>query len=303
MKSTPVAEIAATVSRVDAARGLEGDRRSRRRRRGRRPRRRGPRGPCCRAAAGAAPAARAGLDVGGITALDLDREVRLGGARRCDRLLEMPPARAMWFSLIRIASSRPIRWFCPPPARTAAFSSERSSGVVLRVSRITARPPSEREASTKRAVSVATPERWPSRLRATRSPASSARAGPATSATCRGTASDQVPSTIELVELAGAGLAERLGGDVEAEDDAGLLLDDLRAPPARRPGRSRRWSGRRPRGPRRAPRATSSPTAGSTLTWRPCRRRSAAGTRGRSRRGRRRARAGRRPPRDRSGGP
>ena len=47
-----------------------------------------------------------------------------------------PPASATWFSLIRIASSSPSRWLRPPPAATAAFSSARSPGVVLRVSRI-----------------------------------------------------------------------------------------------------------------------------------------------------------------------
>ena len=48
------------------------------------------------------------------------------------------PAAAMWFSLIRKASKRPIRWLVPPPAATAAFSSLRRPGVVLRVSRIRA---------------------------------------------------------------------------------------------------------------------------------------------------------------------
>ena len=45
----------------------------------------------------------------------------------------MPPATAMWLSLIRIASSSPKRWLKPPPQRTAYFSSARSPGVVLRV--------------------------------------------------------------------------------------------------------------------------------------------------------------------------
>ena len=63
---------------------------------------------------------------------------------------------------------------------TAAFSSARSPGVVLRVSRM--RTPVPSIAATKRAVSVATPDRWPSRLRAVRSPASRARAGPKTRA-------------------------------------------------------------------------------------------------------------------------
>ncbi len=48
----------------------------------------------------------------------------------------MPPAIRRWFSLTRIASSRPKRWLRPPPQRTAYFSSARRPGVVLRVSRI-----------------------------------------------------------------------------------------------------------------------------------------------------------------------
>ena len=69
------------------------------------------------------------------------------------------------------------RWLTPPPARTAAFSRARSPGVVLRVSRIRAVAPA---ASTKRRVRVATPERWPSRLRAVRSAVSTDASGPST---------------------------------------------------------------------------------------------------------------------------
>ena len=48
----------------------------------------------------------------------------------------------MWFSLIRTASYRPARWLWAPPALTAAFSSARSPGVVLRVSSTFAGVPS-----------------------------------------------------------------------------------------------------------------------------------------------------------------
>ena len=61
-------------------------------------------------------------------------------------------------------------------ARTAYFSSARSPGVVLRVSRIVAPVPSS--ASTNRRVSVAMPERRPRRLSAVRSPVRTARRGP-----------------------------------------------------------------------------------------------------------------------------
>ena len=54
----------------------------------------------------------------------------------------MPPAAAMWFSLISTMSNSPKRWLRPPPATTAAFSRARSVGVVLRVSRIAAPVPS-----------------------------------------------------------------------------------------------------------------------------------------------------------------
>ena len=56
----------------------------------------------------------------------------------------MPPATAMWLSLIRIASSRPKRWLKPPPQRTAYFSSARRPGVVLRVQQMRALVPAAR---------------------------------------------------------------------------------------------------------------------------------------------------------------
>ena len=46
-----------------------------------------------------------------------------------------PPQAATWLSLMRMPSPSANRWFVPPPARTAAFSSRRQPGVVLRVSR------------------------------------------------------------------------------------------------------------------------------------------------------------------------
>src|SRR5207245_8171396 len=88
------------------------------------------------------------------------------------------PAMRMWFSLTRIAASRPARWGVAPPISTVYFARKRSSGVVLRVSRMRARVPST--ASTKRRVRVATPHvRW-RKLRATRSAVRRARARPVT---------------------------------------------------------------------------------------------------------------------------
>ena len=89
-----------------------------------------------------------------------------------------------------------MRWLRPPPAATAAFSSARSPGVVLRVSRM--RAPVPATASTKRAVRVAIPERWPRKLSAVRSATSSAAAGPLASSTSAGTPSRHCPSTTSL---------------------------------------------------------------------------------------------------------
>src|SRR5659263_734237 len=91
------------------------------------------------------------------------------------------PAIAMWLSLMRTASYSPNRWFTPPPARTAAFSSARSPGVVFRVHAMRACVCAT--AAARCAVAVATPLRWPRRLSATRSPVRRARVGPATSRT------------------------------------------------------------------------------------------------------------------------
>jgi hypothetical protein len=90
----------------------------------------------------------------------------------------MPPATAMWLSLIRMASSRPKRWLKPPPQRTAYFSKARRPGVVLRVQQMRVRVPATRR--TNSWVAVATPERRPNRLSAARSAASTPRAGPST---------------------------------------------------------------------------------------------------------------------------
>ena len=100
----------------------------------------------------------------------------LPAARRSSTAGRTPPAARRWLSLTRIPSSRPKRWFRPPPQRTAYFSSARRPGVVLRVSRISAPVPST--ASTKRRVSVAIPDRRPRRLSAVRSPVRTARVRP-----------------------------------------------------------------------------------------------------------------------------
>ena len=222
MKSTPVAAISATFSRVTPPEASSSGVR-------RRPACPAPTassrarsGPCCRAGGGwrrrrspasTSSASRHSTSTG---------QVRLRLARAPDRL----PHPAGDRDVVLLDQDRVVRapsgGWSPPPAATAAFSSARSPGVVLRVSRMRAPLPST--SRTKRAVSVATPERWPSRLSATRSPASRARAAP---------------------DSAGHG-----GGNVVAP----LPLDHDRGRSARRPT----WANasRRPRG-RTAPRAAS----------------------------------------------
>src|SRR6185436_5134963 len=90
------------------------------------------------------------------------------------------PAKSMWLSFINTMSKRPVRWFCPPPSRTASLSVVRRPGAVLRVSRMTAFV--DETASTNMRVNVAIPDIRPRKFSATRSPVRSARAGPSTSA-------------------------------------------------------------------------------------------------------------------------
>ena len=205
------------------------------RRRGR-PSRAADRAACCRAGgAGRRPRAPRGPRARRGT------RPRAGGpaasARAARTAAPTPPAIAAWFSLMRIASKRPKRWFVPPPAATAAFSSARRPGVVLRVSSTRAPVPST--SRTAIAVAVATPDsRW-SRFSAVRSAVSSARAEPSTTSDVAALA----PHALLHAPLEGddgVELAERRLGDVEAEDHA-------RAPSGRSPrGRARRparWPG------------------------------------------------------------
>ena len=90
------------------------------------------------------------------------------------------PAKSMWLSFINTMSKRPVRWFCPPPSRTASLSVILRPGAVLRVSRMIACV--VETASTNLRVKVAIPDMRPRKFRAVRSPVRSARAGPSTSA-------------------------------------------------------------------------------------------------------------------------
>ena len=118
-----------------------------------------------------------------------------------------------------------MRWLVPPPAATAAFSSARSPGVVLRVSRI--RAPVPATASTYRAVSVAIPGQ----------PLQEVQRGPLGGQDRpRGALDLQHRPALAPLPLRGEALerdrrierAERLLGDVEAEHDPGRLLRDQR---------------------------------------------------------------------------
>ncbi len=93
--------------------------------------------------------------------LDLDQMPDLRARPRASTG-RMPPATAMWLSLIRIASSSPKRWLKPPPQRTAYFSSARSPGVVFRVQQIRALVPAS--GGRKPRSAVATPQRRPTKV-------------------------------------------------------------------------------------------------------------------------------------------
>jgi hypothetical protein len=121
-------------------------------------------------------------------------------ARTARNAAVIPPAAAMWLSLISAASPRPIRWFTPPPQRTAYFSSARSPGTVLRVSRTNTPVPSM--ASTHARVAVAMPDRWVRKLSSVRSAVRISASGPSTRATTS-PAATRPPSRACGVNVAG----------------------------------------------------------------------------------------------------
>ena len=98
---------------------------------------------------------------------------------------------ATWLSLISTASSRPKRWFDPPPTRTAYFCAARSPGIVLRVQQTCARVPAIASAMPRAA--EATPLRCDRKFNAVRSAVRMPRAGPLTVA-IRSPGRSRVPS-------------------------------------------------------------------------------------------------------------
>ena len=114
----------------------------------------------------------------------------------------MPPAAAMWFSLIKTASYKPTRWLVPPPQSTAYFCARRRPGRVLRVSTIWACVPWT--ASTYCAVLVATPLSSCKKFSAVRSAVSSARALPCTSSTTWFSAQRWPSCTCQVISAAGS---------------------------------------------------------------------------------------------------
>ena len=137
-----------------------------------------------------------------------------------------PPASAAWFSLIRIASYRPARWLVAPPAATAAFSSARSPGVVLRVSRIRAPVPSTARTWHGRPSSRPPTAAGGSSARSARRSGSRA-PSPRAGAPGRRRASAP-PRTSRSNELRRVERPEGLLGDVEPEHHPGRLLRDHR---------------------------------------------------------------------------
>src|SRR3954452_1321231 len=124
------------------------------------------------------------------------------GQRACARrTASVMPSPARWLSFTRTNSDSEPRWFTPPPARTAAFSTARRPGSVLRVSQTRAVGPA---ASTKRRVSEATPERWHRKLSALRSPVRTERSGPDTSPTFVPAATASPSSSSHCTRTAGS---------------------------------------------------------------------------------------------------
>jgi len=121
----------------------------------------------------------------------LHGQLRRRRPRPPHRLPDPGHASSAWFSLIRIASNRPTRWFVPPPVRRRPFSSslrpEWSCGYRESAARATDRV---HAAGRQRA----TPERRCMKLRAVRSPvSSSARAEPSSLMTGRSRARPPQP--------------------------------------------------------------------------------------------------------------
>ena len=152
-----------------------------------------------------------------------------------------PPAIAAWFSLMRIASKSPTRWFVPPPAATAAFSSRRSPG--RRLARVedaragAARPPRRSARSV-----VATPLRRCRRFSAVRS-AREQRGGRRPRRRAPGRPRATRPPRRARVEARrrGRARAKTRSAASRPKSDAGLLLGDARPRPrAGRHGRPRR---------------------------------------------------------------
>ena len=87
------------------------------------------------------------LELLDAVALHLDDAARPQRLRaRCTASVIESPAR--WLSFTSTKSESEPRWLTPPPARTAAFSSARSPGMVLRVSQMRTPPRSPATAST-----------------------------------------------------------------------------------------------------------------------------------------------------------
>src|SRR5712691_11117258 len=122
-------------------------------------------------------------------------------ASACASVCPWAARRAHWLSFHSTASASEARFSTPPPIRTAYSSSARRPGVVLRVWVI--RVPLPATASTARRVSVAIPESRCRKLRATRSPPSTARADARTLARVA-PVSTQPPSAIRASSSAHA---------------------------------------------------------------------------------------------------
>ena len=148
---------------------------------------------------------------------------RRGRPRAARTAAPTPPAIAAWFSLMRIASKSPVRWFVPPPAATAAFSSRRSPG--RRLARV-----EDARAGAAHGVDVAG-----GRRRHAGEAAEEVQRGALAGEQRGGRALDvEYRAALAPVPLVGQARAGDLGveggedalGGLQAEDDPGLLLRD-----------------------------------------------------------------------------
>ena len=137
------------------------------------------------------------------------------------------PTAAMWFSLMSTASNKPMRWFSPPPQRTAYFCARRKPGQRLaRVEDARARAGDELRVACASAVAV--PDSVCRKFSAVRSPVTMLRAGPRNSQTIESAAICAPSAACQVDGDARVELAKRLVEPRAAAERRRLARDDAR---------------------------------------------------------------------------